>query len=88
MTAIFSFRFATVISKITGCIKHCWKSILQGPNNFPIILVGKAKKQTYNRLAIADQGGQKNRNGKRIAILFSKCFLLVLTKVCYELWGN
>jgi hypothetical protein len=27
---------------------------------------------------IADQGGQKNRNGKTIAVLFLPCFLLVM----------
>jgi hypothetical protein len=36
--------------------------------NFKILVV-KPKKQIYNFLVIADQGGQKNRNGKTTAVL-------------------
>jgi hypothetical protein len=34
------------------------------------ISAGKPKKQICSCLLIADQGGQKNRNGKTIAVLF------------------
>jgi hypothetical protein len=40
---------------------------------FPIFLkklVGKPGKQICSRLVIADHGGQKNRNGKTIVVLF------------------
>ena len=40
----------------------------------PKILVGKLKKQISSRLAIAEQAGRKNRNGKAIAVLFCNVF--------------
>jgi hypothetical protein len=43
------------------------------PQNFKFA-VGKLKKQICNRLVIAHQGGQKNRNGKVIAVLFYHVF--------------
>jgi hypothetical protein len=39
------------------------------PPKFKII-VAKRKRKKYNRLVTAHQGGQKNRNGKTIAVLF------------------
>ena len=38
------------------------------------ILAGKPKKQICSRLVTADQGGQKNRIGKTIAVLFYHVF--------------
>jgi hypothetical protein len=38
------------------------------------ISAGKPKKQICSRLVTADQGGQKNRNGKTIAVLFCHVF--------------
>jgi hypothetical protein len=47
--------------------------VLKAPKflKFP---VGKPKKQICIRLMIAHQGGQKNRNGKTIAVLFYHIF--------------
>ena len=38
------------------------------------IAVAKQKRKICSRLVIADQGGQKNHNGKTIAVLFRNDF--------------
>jgi hypothetical protein len=50
--------------------------------------VDKPKKQICIRLVTADQGGQKNRNGKTTAVVFLPHFLLVLVVVDLTLVGN
>jgi hypothetical protein len=40
----------------------------------PKMLVGIPKKQICSWLRTTDQGGQKNRNGKMIAVLFRNVF--------------
>ena len=47
-----------------------------GLRNYPS---KKQKNKTKNcsRLVTTDQGGQKNRNGKTIVVLFLQCFLVV-----------
>jgi hypothetical protein len=66
--------------ELPGHVIHRWKGILKtfwryikSPQILKI-LVGKPRKQTCIPLVTADQGGQKNRNGKTIAVLFYHVF--------------
>jgi hypothetical protein len=75
MIAILRFR---------GHVIHRWKGILitflSGILKIHQILknsVGKPRKQICICLMSADQGGQKNRNGKMTAVPFLPCLLLV-----------
>jgi hypothetical protein len=55
------------------------RGMLKAPKFLKFQLVNQ-KKQICSRLLIADHGGQKNRNGKTITVLFLPCFLLVHAK--------
>jgi hypothetical protein len=46
---------------------------MKSPQNFKMKVV-KPKKQIRGRLVTADQGGQKNRNGKTTTVLFYHVF--------------
>jgi len=68
--------FTAEILRIWGHVIYHWKGI---ENIFPVyitcpqsleIAARKPRKQICSLLETADQGGQKNRNGKMIAVLF------------------
>ena len=72
-TAYSSFLFYDCNFKCLGVcdtsleryFKHLSSGILKAPKFLRLQLVIQ-KKQIYNRLTSADQGGQKNRNGQRL----------------------
>jgi hypothetical protein len=70
----------TAILKLWGHVIHRWKGIFKTylavyykPPNFQNYS-RKNKKQIRSCLVTADQGGQKNRNGKTTAVLFYHVF--------------
>ena len=81
MTSNFSFSICDRNLKFFGAcntplkiyISRAFPTVQYKPQ-IPKILVGKPKKQISSRLAIAEQAGRKNRNGKAIAVLFCNVF--------------
>ena len=68
---------------ISGLAIYCWKGLeytfpayITHPKTFNFAFA-KWKIKFCSRLVTAYQGGQKNRNGKKIVVLFLPCFLLV-----------
>jgi hypothetical protein len=72
---------STKILIILGLLICRWKGL---ENTFPTvyympppknkIVVAKQKRKICSRLVTADEGGQKNRNGKTITVLFRNVF--------------
>ena len=80
------FYLSTKILGILGLVIYSWKGIekkklpkgILGTPKTCNIIVAKQKIKICSHLVTACQGGQKNRNEKTTAVLFSHSFLLVI----------
>jgi hypothetical protein len=77
---IFYFCLAIAMLQILGHVIHHWKGVFK---TFPTVYYKPPKflnfqlvkpKKIHSRSASAEQAGQKNRNGKTIAVLFRNVF--------------
>ena len=67
------FDFGDNQTQVETSWKYLSNGVLHAPQKIKIA-VAKQKRKSCSRLVIADQGGQKNRNGKLTVFLFCNIF--------------